>query len=72
MKTELFVLCTNEIKNHGKAAFKKGHVYVATIEGVSSIRTYFMTSDQDSPEGFPKDYFCAHFKVIFPVMENLG
>jgi hypothetical protein len=78
MKTQLFVLCTKEIKHHSKVAFHKGHVYVADLTfSKSSLASpkaneiYSMSGEDNSQECFPKMYFKENFKVIFPVMESL-
>jgi hypothetical protein len=65
--TQLFVLCIKNIRHHDQCAFQKGHVYLANyIKGI-----YEINSEQDANEPFPKSYFEGHFKIIFPVMENL-
>jgi len=67
MNTKLFVLCTKDIKHHTKMAFRRGHVYIADMHG----NNYSVVCDDDSRDSLPKEYFNRHFKVIFPVMENL-
>jgi hypothetical protein len=75
--TELYVLCIKDIKHHGNnVAFRKGHVYIANriddgSNGISS--KYNIISDyHETIETFPKNYFNINFKIMFPVMKNLG
>jgi hypothetical protein len=74
--TQLFVLCTTEIRHHGNhIAFRKGHVYIAERQddGAKNVSKYNMVSDyNDTIETFPKHIFNANFKVMFPVMGDLG
>ena len=62
----LFVLCVKSILHHNQIAFEKGHVYICA----KTDNNYMLTSEDDSHEAFPKDYFDAHFEVIFPVMDH--
>lgn len=65
MEVKFFVLCTKEVKLHGKTAFHKGHVYIAYVGGI-----YKIVSDQDTPEVFPKDFFSQYFQEMYPVAEG--
>lgn len=64
---KFFALCVKPIALHGKTAFHRGHVYIAERPEVNKRMPEFnwnITSDQDTLESFPNEYFTEHFTVM--------